>query len=184
MRHPRTLIVVGLSAIALVGAAGWAAAQSRAHTHVMTVRLPNGAVEQIRYTGDIAPRVAVSALGAPIVLATPTAAPFDWAGPFALMDQITARMDGQSLGMLQQLGALAMPGPQAAAEFGVPAIGQGLSFASSLTGKGVCGHSVAITSTGDGKAPQVVSKSWGDCAAAPAAKPAAAAPAKDNKVSI
>lgn len=180
MRNVRTLTILGLSAAALVGLAGFAAAQSRAHSHVLTVRLPGGGVEQIHYRGDIAPRVIVSAQAAPIVLASPVAAPFDWAAPFALMDQIADQMDRQSAAMLQQLDAVTAPGMQATA-FGAPAMSQGYAFAASLMGKGVCGHSVQVTSTGDGKPAHVVSRSWGDCTAAPAAKPAPASQAVQTK---
>jgi hypothetical protein len=172
MRKSRTLLAVGLSAAALLGLAGFAAAQGHARTHTMTVRLPDGSTEQIRYSGDVAPRVIVSAQAAPVVMANPVAAPFDWNAPFALLDQISAQMDRQSEAMMQQLDALAMPGAGMAA-FGGPAFDKGLSFASTITGNGVCGHSVEINQSSQGKS--VVTRSWGDCAKTPAAKPAAPA---------
>jgi hypothetical protein len=167
MRKSKALLVVGLSAAALLGLAGFAAAQSHARTHVLTVRLPDGSLEQIRYTGDVAPRVVVSAQAAPVVMANPVAAPFDWNAPFALLDQISAQMDRQSQAMMREIDALAMPGAGMAA-FGGPAFDQGLSFASSITGNGTCGHSVEVTQSSQGKA--VVRRTWGDCAKTPAAK--------------
>lgn len=189
MAKSKTLLSVGLCAAALLGLASFAAAQGHARTHVMTVRLPDGSVEQIRYTGDIAPRVVVSAQAAPVVMANPVAAPFDWNAPFALLDQVSAQMDRQSQAMMQELDALAMPGAGVAA-FGGPAFDQGLAFASSLTGKGVCGHSVEVTQSG-GQAAAVVRRSWGDCAKTPAAKPAspaaqtkAATPGQGEKLKV
>jgi hypothetical protein len=170
MLNARTLTILGLSAAALVGVVGFAAAQNRAHDHVLTVRLPGGGVEQIHYRGDIAPRVIVSAQAAPIVMASPVAAPFDWSSPFALMDQISA----QSQALAREFDALSAPGAGAFA-FAGPGLSEGFNFASSLAGKGVCGQSLEITSSGDGKPAQVVSRSWGDCGSKTPAKPDQAA---------
>ena len=171
MRNARTWTIVGLSAAALVGLAGFATARTLAHTHIMTVRLPGGGVEQIMYTGDAAPKVVAAARATPVVMASPVAAPFDWSSPFALMDQISAQMDLQSQALMHEIDALSAPGAGAFA-LGAPGLGEGFSFASGLAGKGVCGQSVQITSSGDGKAPQVVTRSWGDCGSKAAARPA------------
>ena len=56
MRKP-SLILAGV-AVALAGATAVAAAE-RAHDHVLTVMLPDGSVEHVRYSGDVAPRIVV-----------------------------------------------------------------------------------------------------------------------------
>ncbi len=58
--------------------------------HVMTVLLPNGAVQQIQYVGDVPPRVVV-------------------AGPFALMQQMMADMDRQMAGLMRVAQGGGMP---------------------------------------------------------------------------
>jgi hypothetical protein len=178
------LVAMGVVAAAVVGVAGFAVAQNHARTQTLTVRLPDGSVEQIRYTGDTAPRVVVSPR-APVVLASPVAAPFDWNSPFALIDQISAQMDRDSAALMRQLDALAMPGAGAPG-FGLPGLTQGFAFASGLGVHGVCGKSVQVTQI-PGQAASVVSRTWGDCgpAAKRSAHQAKAVPeAKGPKTSI
>jgi hypothetical protein len=183
MRHARALGLAGCAAVAI---GGLALAATHMQVHTVTVRLPGGGTETVRYVGNVAPQISLSRDAAPVVLATPVAAPFDWDAPFAVLDQLSAQMDQQSAAMLREFDGMAAPGAQVAT-FGIPVMGQGYAFASSLAGQGLCGKSVEITSTGEGKA-HVVSKSWGNCGAAPAAKPASPAPhaaeAPGRKVTI
>ncbi|PPQ29176.1 hypothetical protein [Rhodopila globiformis] len=160
MRPSRTVLAAGAAVLALTGLAGVASAET-ANAHVMTVRLPDGTIEQIRYSGDVPPRV---------VIAPDTAA---FASPFAMFDQMTALMDRQAAAMMRTINAMMaqpFPGPATEAAFGaVPA------------GAGVCMHSVQITYTGHGQ-PRVVSQTSGDCGASgatavPVQLPAAPVPA-------
>ncbi len=178
MRLTRTLLIAGVAATVVAGVATAAAL----HTHTLTVRLPDGGVERIVYTGDVAPRVEVA-----------PAAPIVWAGEpgfddaaFAAMDQISAQMDREMAAMLRQADALqasvmAGAGPLTFASTGdLPPGAQSFYYVSTLSGAGVCSRSVEITSTGDGREPRVVSHSSGDCgtsAAPTVSRPLDAAPA-------
>ena len=68
MRTFQQALLAGVAA-GIVGLSGAAFAQS-GKTHVMTVRLPDGGVAQIRYTGDVAPQVSVGEAPARIALAS------------------------------------------------------------------------------------------------------------------
>jgi len=158
MRLSRTVLAAGAAVLALTGLAGVASAET-ANTHVMTVRLPDGTIEQIRYSGNVPPQVVVA----------PDAVAFD--SPFTMLDRMTALMDRQAEAMIRTINAMTaqpFPGPTTEAAFGaVPA--------------GVCMRSVQITYTGHGQ-PQIVSRTAGNCGAAdgtaaPVQVPAPAAPA-------
>jgi hypothetical protein len=70
-------------------------------THVSTVRLPNGQVEQVRYTGDVPPTVTL----APDV--APTA--YVLASPFAMLERMSADMDRQAAALFQALDTIPAP---------------------------------------------------------------------------
>lgn len=157
MRLSRTVLLAGVAALGLAGIAGAADAQT-SNTHVMMVQLPNGAIEQIRYSGDVPPQIVL----------VPAAAPFG--SPFAALEQMAALMNRQAEAMLQSARAMAMqPMPMTEAGFGHV-----------QPGSGVCMRSVQVTYNGNGEQPLVVSRTAGDCgamdAAVPAELPAPAAP--------
>ena len=130
MRLSRTVLLAWVAALGLTGIAGLADAQT-SDTHVMLVQLPNGAIEQIRYSGDVPPR---------IVLA-PDAASFE--SPFAALEQMTALMNRQAEAMLRSARAMAMqPMPMTEAAFGHVS-----------PGSGVCMRSVQITYTATANSP-------------------------------
>jgi hypothetical protein len=168
-------VLLGVAAIALIGAVAYAADPPQ--THVLTLQLPGGGVEQIRYTGDVAPKI-VFQRGPP--------APAAWASqlggdPFAALDRIQAEMDREIAGMLQhRLVAPAMramsTGPLQQTTMGnAPAGATSYSMVSTFSGGHQCTQSVEVTSQGPGKAPKVVRQSSGDCGAAQAAPSAPAA---------
>ncbi len=105
MRTLRTALLAGVAASA-IGFPGAALAQSP-QTHVMTVRLPGGGVEQIRYTGDVPPQVVVAESPAPIEAFAPMPSLFGPQSPFAALDRISAEMDRQAAAMFRQADALA-----------------------------------------------------------------------------
>jgi hypothetical protein len=152
MRIKQVTLVASVVALALAGMSGAVKAQT-AESHVLTLRLPDGRIEQIRYVGDVPPTVVL----APTV-------PAEAVSPFALMRQMAADMDRQAAALLQSVNAADSAG------FGVMPV---------LSGSGVCARSVQITFAGNGQAPHVVSQTAGDCGgpshdqAAPAALPAA-----------
>ena len=172
MNLPRRIVLAGVAAVA-VGGVAIAAAKSG---HVLTFRLPDGSVEQIRYIGDVAPTVRFEA---PVTPASVTAAPdplFSADAGFARLQQMSAEMDRQTAAMLRAMAAGPAPGGPGGfvnAGFGrMPAGAKSFTTVSTLSGSGVCTRSVEYTSTGDGKPPQVVSRASGDCAA-PASAPGA-----------
>lgn len=148
MNLPKTVLLAGAGAFALAGLAQAQVPDSR----VMSIRLPDGQVEQIRYTGDVAPDV--------VLLPQAPAAPQMMAGdPFALLRRISAMMDAQAAAMMQAMAMqpLAMQPLAGAGGFGPVAV---------AAGPGVCMRSVQVTYTGHG-APHVVARTAGDCGGAP-----------------
>ncbi len=155
MRVARIAFLAGVAAIGLAGVA-----EARPpEPHVLTLRLPDGQVEQVRYVGDVPPTVIVApatAIGA--------AVPAD---PFAMLERMSAEMDRQAEAMFRTIDALAMP------QGLVPTLAAGVGNPPVPNGPGMCVHSVQITFAGDGRAPHVLSQTSGDCgpgggAAAPA----------------
>lgn len=139
MRTTRIALVAGAAAIVLAGYAGLAEAKAP-ETHVLAVRLPTGQVEQVRYSGDVAPTVVLVPEVGPVS--------FDPGFPFDMLDQITAVMDRQ---------AEALFGPP-----GVPNA-SGYGIIPTRSGPTVCMRSIQITYSGNGQAPHVVSRTSGDC---------------------
>jgi hypothetical protein len=162
----RTALEAGIAALAAIGFCGIAAAQSP-QTHVMTIALPGGGVEQIRFAGPVAPQIYVSAVPAPIVSALPVA--FGGSSPFAELERISAAMDRQADQMFREAAALSAEPAQMSQTTlaSLPAGTQEYQFVSMMNGSGVCSRSVEITSAGNGAAPRVVTHTSGNCAAAP-----------------
>ena len=151
MRITRTLLIAGVAAAAIAGVATAAAL----NTHTLTVRLPDGGVERIVYTGNVAPRVEVAPAGASLPVVWAAQPGFDETA-FAAMDRISAQMDQEMAAMFRQADALqarALSGPDGlttASTADLPAGAQSFSFVSTMSGAGVCSRSVEITSTGEG----------------------------------
>lgn len=166
MRFTRFVAFTGL-AVALAGVTAVAAAE-RQPVHVMIVQLPGGGIEQIRYTGHTAPRVVVQDEAVPMAAASFFDTAFGPDSPFAELDRISAEMDRQAAAMMRQ-AALMQSHPDAAIQqaglAGAPAGATSVTMISTSNGKGVCTQSVRVTSMGEGKAPQVLRKVSGDCAA-------------------
>ncbi len=155
MRTTRLTLLTGSAAIALAGFATIAPAATP-EAHVLTLRLPGGQVEQVRYAGDVPPTVVL----APQSVVTS----FAPAAPFALLQQISADMDRQAAALFANMTMLPSSG------FG------GFGLVPVMSGPGVCSRSIQITFAGTGQAPQVVSHTSGDCGPAPAGAAPAALP--------
>jgi hypothetical protein len=176
MRTLRTALL-GVAAIGLIGAVAFAADAPR--THVLIIPLPNGGIEQIRYSGDVAPAVTFRQ-GSPAAAAW--ASPFGPGSPFAMLDRIQAEMDRQMAAMLQH--PMVMPtmphiggGPLQQVTAGALPAGaqQSYSMVATVSGGHACTESVEVTSQGPGQPPKVVRQSSGDCGSAAKAAPAAPA---------
>ena len=163
----KPMLLAGLGAAALVGAAGVALANS-VHLHTLTVRLPEGGFAKVLYVGDQPPKVAITRQVLPFDPIGPAMFPAEWDAHFAMLDQAAAQLDRQAAMLLQQAGAFGArglaDGQQLAAFGGFPAGAQSYSIVSMTTGHSVCGHSVETVSQGPGKAPRTMTRSWGDCA--------------------
>ena len=167
MRNIRTAMTAGAAAVAAIGFCGAALAQSP-QAHTLTLALPGGGVEQILYTGSVAPQVYVSDAPAPAFVALPSV--FGAASPFAELERISAAMDREAAQMLREAAAVsAAPGGapiDVAALANLPAGSREYSFISTMNGNGVCSRSVEITAEGNGAPPRVVTHSSGNCTAA------------------
>jgi hypothetical protein len=174
----RKAYLAATALVAVAGFAGLAAAQS-SHSHVLNLRLPDGSVEQIRYQGDQVPQIRLETQPMAFAVLSPIADDF---APLAELQQISAAMDRQAAALLQQaeagpmMSAFGANGPMAVDFARLPPGASGFSMVSTSTGNGVCTRSVQYRSLGDGKAPQVVTHTSGDCgSAARSAAPSAPA---------
>jgi hypothetical protein len=181
MQNFRSASLAGIAAVALIGSAGAAVAQS-ADTHVMQVRLPDGGIGEIYYTGNVPPKVVITSAPAFLAAFDPMPSLFGPDSPFAMMERISAEMDQQMATMLARAEGLAVQArsgsPQAVeTSFGnLPPGTTGYSYISTMSSNGVCTRSMQITSTGSGAPPKVVSHSSGNCGSESGAAPGDNAP--------
>jgi hypothetical protein len=174
--HPvRPLLLAGLASVAVAGFAGLAHAGDPGFK-TMTVQLPGGGIEQIEYTGDVAPQVILSPASSVDADAAPMAVglPLGASDPFAALEQISAQMDQQAAAMIDAVNAMAAgaeePGAMVPASFGqMPPGSAGYSYIASMTGGtgGACVQSLEITAMANGQPPRVVSHASGDCGGQP-----------------
>lgn len=157
MRTVPTLILASVAAIGLTGLALAAGSM-----HEMTVQVPGGGVAHVRYSGDVAPKITFVQGEA-----EPFAAAF-WApdSPFAELDRISALMDRQMAQMMYQARLMQMQASDplySATLKDAPAGTSGYTVVSTMSGNGFCMHSTQITSSPNGGAPKVVTKTSGSC---------------------
>jgi len=173
MRPLTTTILAGCAALAIAGIYQHAGAKSAVpqQEHVLTVQLPDGQVEQISYSGNVAPGVYISdSPFAAFISDAPAAAPVT---PFADIDQMMASMDQQIDQMMQQNQAMALQpfagidassGELTQAAFGkLPAGASSYLLVSTLSPKGECTRSVEVTEPTNGGVQHVVSHDSGNC---------------------
>lgn len=179
MRTARTIVLAGA---AIAGLTGLALAAAPA-VHEMTVQIPGGGIAHVRYTGDVAPKIAFVQ-----GTANPTAVNF-WGAqsPFAELDRISALMDRQMAQMMYQARLMQMQVSRDplynATLKDMPAGGSDYTFVSSLTGGNFCMRSTQITASPNGGAPKIVTKTSGNCGSAPGAT-STAAPQENAPASV
>ena len=169
MKPLSKLAFAGAVVIAAAGVTAAAAGEIR-NMHVLTVSLPDGSQEQIRYLGDTPPQVRLQP--GLTVVADPfgSGSPF---APFALMRQISAQMDREAVALFQQSAMLPGPGfigPDGLMQVDLgrlPAGVQGYEMVSTTTGSGVCTKTVRYTASDRGQPPKVLTSSSGACDGAP-----------------
>ncbi len=169
--------VAVVGAVALATGAATPATARDDNSHALLVQLPDGALEQIEYTGPVIPQVTLS--GSPAGAEMPLAAPgADQA--FAAFERMAALMDQQAATMMQQV--VQMPGFPAAVP-GLPPGVSGYSVVTTVSNGHACTRSTEVRYTGRGLQPQTVSSLSGDCdggsqtGTAPAGAPASSEPA-------
>ncbi|HKT20210.1 MAG TPA: hypothetical protein VJR47_19305 [Stellaceae bacterium] len=175
------------TAIALCTLLGSLGLAGSALANTLTIQLPSGATETIRYAGNVAPQISIRPAQA--------AEAFDEAplGVFA-PDPIFAAMERQSAAMARETAALinvadalasqsfARLGPAIPIDAAnLPPGTTSYSVVATLSPKGACTQSMTIISQGTGQQPRVIRRSSGDCqgasnAAVPDAAPGIAPP--------
>ena len=103
MQKFRTAALIGAVVLAAAGLAG-ASAGELARTHILTVRLPDGSIEQIRYLGERPPQIHWTQDPAPLF--SPGFEPVDMNAPFAALDRMSAEMDREADALLNQAARL------------------------------------------------------------------------------
>jgi hypothetical protein len=160
----------GLLAAAGVALLGGAALAASEESHVLNVVMPDGAVAQVHYVGDAAPRVVVRQTQAvPVAVVPMRALPVALADPFAGFDRMAAMMDAQMAAMMRQVAAMqarAAAAPQRAqmVASGKAPAGVQFSYVSTTTSRNGCTTSVRWSSDGSGAEPKMIKTSSGDCA--------------------
>ena len=172
MRKLPAIAFAGLAATAL---AGTAVAASR-NSHVMNVPLPDGSLARIEYVGDVAPKVRIAPVAAPV--GEWAAIPFP---SFAGFDRMIADMDRETDAMIRQAQQMArqpagVPGAPIVASFGnAPSGMTSTTIVSVSNGSSTCTRTTQEVSQGAGKPPKVTSSvSWNCGAGSPQQAPSAA----------
>lgn len=153
-------------------------------THEMTIQLPGGGTETIRYTGDVAPKVRF--VDAPFAIAWPAPVAFGFGPSFAAFDQIAADMDRQMDALWRQARTMASwPADGELSQAALENLGPGGSaytVVSQSVGNNFCTRMTQITSSPNGGKPKVVSRTSGNCDANPASAETAPSPASAQTI--
>lgn len=172
MQALRLLFLTSAIIAMAAGFAGVATAQDRnnprPNSHVMTVRLPDGSTEQIRYWGDRLPVVTFDD-GSPASSFEQAFDVFDMGSPFAELERISAAMDRQAAAMLQRASQLDGWSGSSDGTFNIdfgklPPGTRGYSVVSTISNGQTCTQTIRYFSSGNGK-PQVEKSSSGNCGA-------------------
>jgi hypothetical protein len=135
----------------------------------MTVRLPDGSLEQIRYSGNQPPQVVFPRRHEQELPTLSAFDAFDADSPFADLDRISAAMDRETSAMLAQADALermsSSPDNLIRTGFStLPPGTEGYTVVSTMSGNNACTRTIRYFSSGKGK-PQVETSSSGHCGA-------------------
>lgn len=163
MKNSKSTLFAGIAALALIGSAGLAAAHVAPTMHTMTVKMPDGGLATIEYSGNVAPDVTFGHAPMP-------AAFFGVASPFAAIDNISAEMNREMNTLLRQADMLRMPMPASnplynATLQGAPGTANSYSVVETMAGNHVCAQSMQMTRDAQGKT-HVVRHTSGNCSGA------------------
>ena len=168
MRLIHASLLVGAAVLGL-GAFALPAASKDPATHEMTIQLPGGGSETIRYTGEVPPKVIFAA--DPFGVAW-TAEPFAFDPSFAAIRRIAADMDRQMDAFWRQAQIMASwPAAGGLSQAALSNLAPGSSSYSVVSesfGNNVCTRMTEITASPNGGKPKVVSRTSGNCDGSPA----------------
>lgn len=158
MRKSRAILLAGLAAVAVSGAA----LASGSDSHRMNVQLPDGSVAHIVYQGNIAPEVTID-------LAEPLRAGFGLpvtGAPFGMLDRMITAMDRQADAIARGIPAVAGPAGASVASYdNLPAGSSSYTMISTSNGRTSCTRTTQVVADAPGKPPRVSSSLSGDCSA-------------------
>lgn len=185
MRLIHASLLVGAAVLGL-GAFALPAASKDPATHEITLQLPGGGTETIRYTGDVAPKVTFAQAPFGVAWLAPVA--FGFEPSFAAFDRIAADMDRQMDAFWRQARTMVRWSPDSSlTEASLPQLipgGSAYSFVSESFGNNVCTRMTEITSSPDGGKPKVVSRTSGNCDASPSGALTAPNPASARTIAV
>ena len=168
MRKISAILLAGAAVLSL-GAFALPAANRAPTIHEMTIQLPGGGTETIRYTSKAAPEVSFNQ--APLAMAWPAPAEFGWEPSFAAFDRLAAEMDREMGALLRQARTFAPWSTNSelnqAALRDLGAGGSAYTVVSETIGNNVCTRMTQITTPPNGGKPKVVSRTSGNCDASP-----------------
>ena len=168
MRLTYASALIGAAALGLA-AFGPAALAKDPPTHEMTIQLPGGGTEIIRYVGNVAPKVSFAE--APFGMEWLAPVTFGFDPSIAALDRIAADMNRRMDAFWRQ--AQAMANGSAKGDLSQAALqdlgpgGSAYSVVSQSFGNNICTRMTEITASTDGGKPRVVSRTSGNCDAGP-----------------
>ncbi len=163
MKKLGNFLMIGAAATAAVAVIAGPVLARDINFHDLTLRMPDGGVEHIRYTGDTPPQVNFDDLA----MRPSKVADVFLTDPFAAMERISADMDRQAAQLMNLAGSDAFAGPQSMkaieARLGsLPPGTQGYSVYTVSSGGKACTEKMTFGYSGHGK-PLVEQASSGDC---------------------
>ena len=167
MKAMNKVAFASAAAIAAIGLASVAMAQIQ-HSHVLSLRLPDGVQEQIRYVGDVAPVIRLEPSDEAAV-ALPAADLFGVESSFAALERLSARMDQEAAAMMQaaqRSPALRADGPDGMTwvDLGsLPPGMRGYTVVSTMSGGHVCTRTTQYGSVEGAGPARMVTRVSGDC---------------------
>ncbi|MBI1212095.1 MAG: hypothetical protein GC190_11575 [Alphaproteobacteria bacterium] len=188
--RPIYAVLAGVAVVAATGIGAFAS-EPKSTVHEVTIDLPGGGIEHIRYTGNVLPHVTVRTIPQSELQAEFDSDPA-FSDPFFVsfgdMSDQMSRMANEMYRMqaamhqrmqvmmqqAQQMQRLGAAGPNALIEADLANQAPGsvsYSYMSTSTGNGSCTQMVQVTTSKNGK-PNVVSKTSGNCADTSLSSPA------------
>lgn len=162
MRKLRTAVLAGVAVLCVAGTA----IAAKHDKHVLTINLPDGSVERIDYTGDVAPTVRIAPNASAALAGYVDRSD---AAPFAMLDRFFEEMDQRSSAMMRDVQANPVASREAGSQVDPPSIGAlpagTMTYQSVSTSDGThsCTQTRQVTSQGPNQKPKIISSSTGDC---------------------